>query len=50
MENLLKIVDFGYCSTCKWRDLYEGEDPCNECLNNPVNEDTMKPVNWEERS
>jgi len=50
MELRDKIVDFKkYCETCKYRDLYEGEDPCNDCLDNPVNEHSRKPVYWEER-
>ena len=38
-----------YCSTCKHKNLSEDKDPCHECLNNPSNEDSHKPVNWEEK-
>lgn len=42
-----KIVDFHeYCPTCKFHDTQAFEDPCNECLNSPVNEDSHKPINW----
>lgn len=37
-----------YCRTCKWISKPEIEDPCNECLSNPSNEDSHKPVNYEE--
>lgn len=35
-----------YCSTCKYKDLLESEDPCDECLEYPVNTDSHKPVNY----
>lgn len=49
MEYRDKFVDFGkYCKTCEYRDLDEWLDPCNECLDNPVNEHSKKPINYEE--
>lgn len=43
-----KIVNFDiYCKTCKHKGVLETEDPCNECLTNPANEDSHKPVNYE---
>lgn len=45
-----KEVYFGeYCKTCKNEKLSEQDDPCYDCLNNPVNEDSHKPVRWEEK-
>ena len=42
-----KIVDFHkWCASCKYRDNEAYKDPCNECLNNPSNEDSTKPINW----
>lgn len=38
-----------YCNTCKYRDMNETKDPCHECLNEPVNIYSHKPVKWEER-
>lgn len=38
-----------YCKTCKHENLKEHEDPCHECLENPFNYDSHKPVNWEEK-
>lgn len=50
MEELYKEVYYSqYCPTCKHRDLPEDKDPCHECLNNPMNVYSHKPVNWKER-
>lgn len=51
MDNIEKIVDFKkYCITCKHRKKrdYEGEEPCNECLNETVNIYSKKPKYYEE--
>lgn len=43
-----KEVYFGdYCKTCKHEKVSEQDDPCYDCLNNPVNEDSHKPIHWE---
>lgn len=48
MEVIDKFVDFNkYCETCKYKDLGGAEDPCNECLENPVNIGSVKPVKYE---
>lgn len=48
MEETYKEVYFGqYCETCRWRDKMEHEDPCHECLNEPVNVHSHKPVKYE---
>lgn len=45
-----KFVNFaGYCPTCKYRDSPEFDEPCHECLANPTNYESMKPVKWEKR-
>jgi hypothetical protein len=45
-----KIVDFKtYCNKCKYRDYKEGQDPCNDCLDNGGREGTTKPQYFEER-
>lgn len=42
-----KIVEFEkYCNRCRFRETYEGDDPCNECLSEPVNDDSRKPVRF----
>ena len=44
-----RIVDFEqYCPKCKYRDTDEVMDPCNECLADPVNDDSRKPTRFEE--
>jgi hypothetical protein len=38
-----------YCLRCKHQDCDHWKDPCNECLSNPVNLHSSKPVNFEEK-
>lgn len=38
-----------YCPLCKSFGLPEDADPCDECLENPVNENSHKPVNFKEK-
>ena len=48
-ENRTKEVYYNYfCSKCKFFPRDEGKDPCNDCLNQPWNEDSHKPVNFKE--
>jgi hypothetical protein len=50
IDSHLHIVDYEtYCATCKHRDDDAFLDPCNDCLNEPVNADSKKPVYWSER-
>ena len=47
--NKLKIVEFEkYCKTCKHKDVASKDGPCYECLDEPVNLYSHKPVKWEE--
>lgn len=51
MEGDNKEVFFDvYCPTCKHKDVSEDDPkgPCWDCLEVPVNQDTHKPVKWEE--
>lgn len=49
-ENDYKEVYFSqYCKTCEYQKREEYEDPCDECLNEPVNVNSHKPVNWKEK-
>lgn len=42
-----RIVDFNeYCSKCKFFKTPENEEPCDACLDEPVNEDSAKPVKF----
>lgn len=50
MDEPYKEVYFDqYCKTCKHKDVSDVEDPCDECLSNPINLNSHKPVNWEEQ-
>lgn len=48
-ENYQEVYFDKYCKTCKNKDIKEYEDPCNECLSEPTNIGSHKPVNWEEK-
>lgn len=50
MEDAYKEVYFGeYCKNCKYWEKKENEEPCDECLENPVNLYSHKPVNYKEK-
>lgn len=50
MDDSYKEVYFGqYCQTCEYRDLAEIREPCDECLNNPVNVYSHKPVFYKKK-
>lgn len=50
MERIEREVYFHeYCKTCKHKDLKEEDHPCYHCLDNPVNDYSHKPVDWEEK-
>ena len=47
-DNGYKEVHFNeYCKTCKHKDVKEADDPCYDCLNEPVNLNSHKPVKYE---
>lgn len=49
MQTDIKFVDFvKYCLLCINEKLDGNEEPCNECLTNPINIDSHKPVNFVE--
>lgn len=49
MENIDVIVEFDkFCKTCKHKNLDEKFDPCHECLSNPINTGSIKPMNYKE--
>ena len=37
------------CKTCKYEDLPETKDPCDECLDSPTNVYSHKPVKYEKK-
>lgn len=50
MEDTYKEVYFGeYCKKCKYEKKAESEDPCYECLENPVNLYSHKPMCYEKK-
>lgn len=50
MDNIERIVDFKkYCETCKHKDVNEVKDPCDDCLDNPMNTNSRKPMYYEEK-
>lgn len=38
-----------YCKMCKHWDKNENQDPCFECLDEPVNQYSHKPLKFEEK-
>jgi hypothetical protein len=37
------------CKNCQYKDTKEEDDPCADCLENPMNIDSHKPVRFKER-
>lgn len=46
-ENYKEVYFGEYCKTCKYEKVDEKDTPCNECLEEPVNDGSVKPVKWE---
>ena len=44
-----EVYFYEYCKTCKYSELKGDEEPCNECLENPANTYSHKPVNYKEK-
>lgn len=45
-----KFVNFDeYCKMCRHHDKPEDIEPCDECLIEPANQYSHKPVKWEEK-
>lgn len=38
-----------YCEKCQYKNLKESEEPCEECLEYPINDASHKPVKFKER-
>ena len=50
MEHDYQEVYFDdFCEKCKYNNVKEIHDPCHECLSNPVNLYTHRPVKYEEK-
>lgn len=48
MEEYLEVDFRTYCASCKYRDKKEFEDPCNECLEVGMRENTRVPEKYVE--
>lgn len=47
MEYIYKEVYFNeFCHKCKFKDIEETKPPCDDCLEEPVNEYSHKPVKF----
>lgn len=47
MDYIFKEVYFdNFCAKCVYKEKEEWEEPCDECLENPVNEYSHKPVKF----
>jgi hypothetical protein len=49
-ENYKEVYFSQYCTSCKNAVKTEDEEPCNDCLANPMNVDSHKPTHWEEKA
>lgn len=50
-EQKQKMVFYDeYCPKCKNWKTDEVKDPCNECMDQPFNYDSHKPINFQEKS
>lgn len=47
--DLKEVFYYKYCSKCKYANLRESEEPCNDCLSEPGVEDSHKPLKFEEK-
>ena len=47
-ENKKEVYFNYFCCSCKYAPRKESKDPCNDCLNQPWNTASHKPVNYEE--
>lgn len=46
MENTKEVMFYKWCKECKNFETPETDDPCNECLTQPWNVDSTKPINF----
>ena len=51
MDDYKEVYFDQYCRECKhWKENDEGTDePCNECLDNPINLESHKPIKFEKK-
>jgi hypothetical protein len=44
-----EVYFYQYCKECKYEKTPEADEPCAECLSNPVNVNSHEPVMFEEK-
>lgn len=44
-----EVFFFQWCTKCKYDKQPEDEDPCWDCLNEPMNIESHKPVHFKEK-
>lgn len=49
MGNHKHEVNWEYCKYCKYSKKTEQDDPCWDCLNEPVNDDSRRPLYYQEK-
>lgn len=49
MDDYKEVYFDKYCKLCKHEKLNESDEICDECLHNPINLYSHKPVNFEEK-
>ena len=50
IENNQRIVCYDiWCQKCLCKDIKENDEPCEECLDNPTNENTERPIKFKEK-
>lgn len=42
-----EVYFYLYCDKCKHRNVTESDEPCHDCLNEPSNIDSHRPVKYE---
>lgn len=48
MDTFKEVYFNEYCVKCKYKDISEAEEPCNECLTQPFMVDSHKPLRFKE--
>lgn len=48
IENHEHIVNFAYCKFCEHKNNPEKDEPCADCLENPVNVESHRPVHFKD--
>lgn len=43
-----EVLYFKYCRYCSFKNVAEDEDPCHDCLNQPWNADSHKPIHYQQ--